>query len=139
MASIEMYGGKPLCGEIEIQGSKNAALPILAATILIDGITILHNCPKILDIFYMVKILESLGCSVLWEGHRIQVDARPCKKICVPEEYAGKMRSSVIFLGPLLAKKKEAFLPYPGGCVIGTRPIDLHMKALSSMNIFFKE
>ncbi len=134
-----MYGGKPLCGEIEIQGSKNAALPILAATILIDGITILHNCPKILDIFYMVKILESLGCSVLWEGHRIQVDARPCKKICVPEEYAGKMRSSVIFLGPLLAKKKEAFLPYPGGCVIGTRPIDLHMKALSSMNIFFKE
>ena len=136
MESFEITGGIPLCGEVQIQGSKNAALPILAATVLIEGITVLYNCPRIIDIMYMVQILEYLGCIVTWEdSHVLCVDARNARKTEIPEHYANKMRSSITLLGALLGRRGSASMPYPGGCVIGRRPIGMHLSALEKMNV----
>ncbi len=134
LGTVEITGGIPLCGEVQIQGSKNAALPILAATALVHGTTVLYNCPHIIDITYMIRILEYLGCSVVWEDvHILRVDAANIQKTDVPAVYADKMRSSIILLGVLLARKHCARMPYPGGCVIGKRPIEMHLAALGQM------
>ena len=139
MEGIEIYGGDPLSGEVRIQGSKNAALPILAAVILHRGITKLHNCPNIRDVTYMVQILEEMGCHVTWSGHTLCVDAKEVHSAWVSPEAGKKMRSSIIFLGALLGRMKEACIPYPGGCVIGARPIDLHKKSMEQMQTSFEE
>lgn len=139
MNSIEIVGGNPLHGEISVQGSKNGVLPILAGTILIAGVTVLHNCPKIIDVEYMVQILESVGCDCKWSNHSLTVDASKVKDYHIPVTLAKEMRSSIVFLGSLLGRKKRAFIPHPGGCVIGDRPIDIHLKALQDMNVKIKE
>ena len=133
MACIEIYGGHPLNGEVRIQGSKNAALPILAGVILHKGITILHNCPRISDVMHMIKILEKLGCTASWSGNTLYMDASGAEQSCVPAELGDKMRCSVIFLGALLGRMGSAQIPYPGGCTIGARPIDLHVEAMRRM------
>lgn len=139
MNSINIIGGNTLCGEVSIQGSKNAALPLLAATVLIKGVSVIHNCPRITDIFYMIKILESIGCKVEFLGNCLKVDATDITATSLPEEYAKRMRSSFIFAGAMLARKKEVSIHYPGGCVIGDRPIDIHLDALHKMGVKFVE
>ena len=130
MACIEIYGGHPLNGEVRIQGSKNAALPILAGAVLHKGKTVLHNCPRISDVAYMIKILEELGCAVTWSGNTLYMDASGVDKSCVPAEIGNKMRCSIVFLGALLGRMGSAEIPYPGGCTIGARPIDMHVEAM---------
>lgn len=139
MDTICIEGGVLLCGDVTIQGSKNATLPILAATILVEGQTVLHRCPHILDIVHMVKLLESVGCKVIWEGDCLCVDAFEIKEVCFPEKYVDSMRSSIVLLGAMLGRKKEAVLQYPGGCVIGKRPIDMHLWAMEEMGVAFLE
>lgn len=135
MSSIEVIGGKQLKGELNIQGSKNAALPVIAATILNKGTTVLKNCPKILDVYHMVKILQELGCITSWDGNTLYVDSSKAVSTSVPEESVTKMRSSILFLGSLLGRHKEVTIAYPGGCSIGKRPIDYHLKAIKKMNV----
>ncbi len=135
MSSIAVIGGEQLKGEVKIQGSKNAALPVIAATVLNKGITILKNCPKILDVFHMIKVLEEIGCKAVWEGNTLIVDTTTVRVCAVSEGAVRKMRSSVLFLGALLGRCHEATIAYPGGCSIGKRPIDYHLNALKKMNI----
>ncbi|MGF7144793.1 UDP-N-acetylglucosamine 1-carboxyvinyltransferase [Anaerotaenia torta] len=135
MSSIEVIGGKQLKGELNIQGSKNAALPVIAATILNKGTTVLKNCPKIRDVCHMVNILRELGCAAYWEGNTLYVDSRDSLVTSVPEEFVTKMRSSILFLGALLGRHHEVTIAYPGGCSIGKRPIDYHLKAIGKMNV----
>lgn len=139
MDGIKVLGGHPLHGEIAIQGSKNAILPIIAGTILHDGITVLHNCPKIQDVMYMVEILKQLGCRVCWTDDTLMIDASCLERCDVPADHAGKLRSSIILLGSLLGRLKEAHVPYPGGCTIGARPIDLHLQAFRQMGVCIEE
>ena len=139
MAIIQIVGGKELNGEVNIQGSKNAVLPILAATVLVNGISKLNHCPKILDVYHMIKILEAIGCLVEWEGSSIIVDTTTLNTSTVPEDLVKKMRSSIILMGALLGRTKTAIVTYPGGCSIGARPIDFHLHAFAKMNISLKE
>lgn len=139
MSSINISGGIPLQGEVEIQGSKNAVLPILAATVLHQGISRLVGCPKILDVLHMSEILEALGCVVTWEDKSLIVDATTISKNAVIGEIAKKTRASVLFLGALLGRNNAAIVSYPGGCSIGKRPIDLHLKAFEKLGVFAKE
>ena len=139
MEYLEIEGGNPLRGEVQIQGSKNATLPILSAALLNPGITVLHHCPKIIDVFYMLEIIKEFGCQVTWERDTLILDASSVCSSQVPAQYAGKMRSSIMLLGSLLGRMGNAFVPYPGGCVIGERPIDLHLLALRQMGAELEE
>lgn len=139
MDSIYIDGGIPLQGQVRIQGSKNATLPVLAATILIRGKSYIDNCPKITDVFQMQTLLESIGCKISWKGSSLKVDATGVYDVRVPKTTVQSMRSSISLLGPLLARRGEAFLYYPGGCVIGQRPIDIHIRAMESLGVNFKE
>lgn len=139
MAFIEIVGGKQLNGEVNIQGSKNAVLPILAATVLVNGITKLNHCPKILDVYHMIKILEAIGCSVLWENSSLLIDTTKLHTSTVPEEYVKMMRSSVILMGALLGRTHSVTITYPGGCTIGARPIDYHLSAFKDLNVLLEE
>lgn len=136
---ICITGGRPLYGEITIQGSKNAALPMMAAALLHRGISVLAGCPKIDDVFCMEKILCCLGAVTWWEGQDLYLDCREADRTQVPGLFTGKMRSSVILLGVLLARNKEGQMGYPGGCVIGKRPIDLHFMVLEKMGATIEE
>lgn len=135
MSSIEVIGGEQLKGELKIQGSKNAALPVIAATILNKGISVLKNCPKILDVFHMVKILEELGCKASWEDNTLIVDSSKADVTHVSEESVRKMRSSILYLGAVLGRFHEVTIAYPGGCSIGERPIDYHLNAIKKLNV----
>ncbi|BCJ95267.1 UDP-N-acetylglucosamine 1-carboxyvinyltransferase [Anaerocolumna cellulosilytica] len=139
MAFIEIVGGKQLNGEVNIQGSKNAVLPILAATVLVNGITKLNHCPKILDVYHMIKILEAIGCSVQWENSSLLIDTTKLHTSTVPEEYVKMMRSSVILMGALLGRTHSVTITYPGGCTIGARPIDYHLSAFKDLNVQLEE
>lgn len=139
MDSIEILGGYPLYGEIRVQGSKNSALPIIAASILHKGVCVLHNCPRIIDVMYMVQILRAIGCDVHWETDALVIRADQVTSSSIPAEYAEKMRSSIVMLGSLLGRVKEASIPHPGGCVIGERPIDLHVSGLRKMGAVIED
>lgn len=133
MSNLIITGGSRLCGIIEVPGAKNSVLPVLAATLLNKGTSILENCPELDDVTTMLEILEALGCSIRRKGSRIEVDASQLAASSIPEELAKKMRSSIIILGSLLARCGEVLVSYPGGCEIGLRPIDMHLKALMQM------
>lgn len=135
MSSIRIIGGKRLEGELKIHGSKNAALPIIAATVLNKGITLLKNCPKIQDVYYMIDILRDLGCIAAWEGEQLYIDSSNIASTTVPEEYVREMRCSILFLGALLGRTKEVTIAFPGGCSIGKRPIDYHLDAMRTLNV----
>ena len=135
MDSIYICGGVPLEGTIDIQGSKNAALPILAATLLIEGETILSHCPDIADVDSMLTLLKSLGAIVSKEEDGIRIDASKITGSRLPIEQVMSMRSSVLLMGPMLGRLGEVSLQYPGGCVIGSRPIDMHLKAIEQMQV----
>jgi UDP-N-acetylglucosamine 1-carboxyvinyltransferase len=134
MAKLVIEGGRELHGELEVQGSKNAVLPILAASILNSGLNTIRNCPRLKDVEIMMEILRTIGCKVIWEaGNTVCIDSTNLNSTVIPEDLAAEMRSSVIFLGPMLARLGSVTISYPGGCEIGPRPIDLHIKALRQM------
>jgi len=139
MNCIKISGPNTLSGAVDVQGSKNAALPLLAAAILIPDVSVVHNCPKIADIYNMISILEHIGCRVQWKGHSLIIDAKEITRTQLPGEFVKEMRCSVVFMGAMLARTGEIALHYPGGCVIGQRPIDLHKKALQRLGTVFEE
>ena len=125
MEAVWIQGGTPFSGEVFIQGSKNAALPILAACVLVPGVTVLKNCPEISDVTCMCEILKYAGAKVVRQEDALVVDASEISQCRLPEEYVTRMRSSVMLAGAMLGRCGEISLHYPGGCVIGDRPIDL--------------
>lgn len=137
MSFIQIQGGAPFCGEVSIQGSKNAALPVLAASVLVPGVTTLKNCPDISDVACMCQILRSVGVQVVRQEKTIIVDASNVTEHKLPYEYVTRMRSSVVLAGAMLGRCREIELNFPGGCVIGDRPIDMHMQALSALGAEF--
>lgn len=139
MSKFLINGGKPLYGEIDIQGAKNSVLPILSGTILVEDCVTINNVPRLKDVENMLKILEKLGARYSWEGDAITIDARDINCYEIPDILAKELRSSIFLLGSLLARKKKATAPYPGGCDIGLRPIDLHIKALKEMGVRVRE
>ena len=139
MSEILVEGLHRLRGEIGIQGSKNAALPMMAAAVLHKGMTVLNNVPRIQDVFCMMGILKSIGCKCSLDGHTLTIDASEINQTQIPREFLTAMRSSVILMGVLLGRCREAQAGYPGGCTIGKRPIDLHLYALKEMGTQIRE
>ena len=139
MSSYIIQGRTRLEGEVKISGSKNASLPILAATLLNTGVTKLYNVPNIHDVQKMLEILELLGCKIKKKENKIIIDSSNVKKHEIPEHLMREMRSSVVLAGSLLGKHKIATFSYPGGCDIGARPIDLHLKAFEKLGINISE
>ena len=133
MEKIIVHGEKPLSGCVRVQGAKNAALPILAACVLVCGVTTIDNCPDLSDVRAAVSILRRLGCTVERTGHTLTVDSRFVSCYTIPDELMREMRSSIVFLGSVLARTGKAVLCAPGGCEIGLRPIDLHLAALRAL------
>src|SRR5579883_3429174 len=135
MDSIRIRGGRPLAGEIPISGAKNAALPLMAAALLCQGPLILENVPRLADIRTMASLLAQHGLNVERqgpEGRRLVLGGR-ITSTEAPYDIVRKMRASELVLGPLLARTGEARVCLPGGCAIGTRPVDLHLKALAQL------
>lgn len=139
MSSFIIEGGKKLQGETFVSGSKNASLPIMAATILNRGISKLYNVPNIHDTQMMIEILRKLGCKIKKNGNKIIIDSSKVNKFEIPENLMREMRSSVIIAGSILGRYKKAVFSYPGGCDIGTRPIDLHIKGFEKLGIKTQE
>ena len=139
MSYYEIQGGRPLFGSLAIHGAKNSVLPILAACLLVPGQCVLRNCPDLSDVSTTLDILRLLGCRVDREGDAVTVDASALERAEIPECLMREMRSSVIFLGALLARLGTAELSYPGGCELGPRPIDLHLSALRALGAVILE
>jgi len=139
LESFIIEGGRPLLGNIKIQGAKNAALPILAASILADGIHQIDDVPRLLDIDVMVQILQRLGVKTTIDQHLITLDTQTITNTQVPEELMSQMRSSIFLMGPLLARFREVTISRPGGCAIGERKIDLHLKGLQALGATIEE
>ena len=136
MADVSIYavgGGHRLRGEVKVQGSKNSALPILAATLLCRGECVLYNCPRLSDVEDTLTILRYIGCSARREGDTVIVDTASVTRCEIPPELMHRMRSSIIFLGAMIARFDRVRMTFPGGCELGPRPIDLHLKALREM------
>lgn len=139
MSKIIVKGTKRLEGVLPVQGSKNSSLPILAACVLVDGVSVLHNCPLLSDVDAAVRILRHLGCVVTRDGHTLTVDSRSISCCNIPESLMREMRSSIVFLGSLVSRCKRARLFTPGGCEIGLRPIDLHLSALRALGVSIED
>lgn len=139
MNKLVVNGGSALCGSVSVHGSKNSVLPILAATILNSGVSTIHNCPRLRDVDAATEILRCIGCRVTFEGNTLTVDSRNAEKYNIPDELMREMRSSVIFMGAMLARFGKASLFAPGGCELGARPIDLHISALKRLGVCIKE
>ena len=139
MNQIRIEGFHRLNGEVRIQGSKNAALPMMAAAVLCKGEVILHHCPDITDVHLMKEIIKGLGGKAFYKNHTMYLDCTKIERTTIPKKEAEKMRSSIVLAGSLLGRKKEVCIPWPGGCVIGKRPIDLHLSALEKMGAEFTE
>ena len=135
MKEYIIQGGNKAEGKIDISGSKNASLPIIAATILNAGKTTLYNVPDIHDTQMMFEILKKIGGKVTKKNNKVIIDTSKITKYEIPEDLMRQMRSSVIIAGALIGKYKEAVFSYPGGCDIGTRPIDLHLKSFEKLGI----
>ncbi len=133
MSVMYIRGGVPLEGELTVHGAKNSVLPILAACLLAGGPVTLHNCPDLTDVDAALDILRHLGCETGREGRDLFVDSTGAAGSAVPEAQMRSMRSSIIFLGPLLARTGEAHMTYPGGCELGPRPVDLHLAAIRAL------
>ena len=139
MSSFIIEGGRKLKGEVKISGSKNASLPIIAASILNGGKTKLYNIPDIHDTQVTLEILKYLGCKIKQNNGKIEINSQYISKREIPEHLMRKMRSTVILAGALIGRFREATFSYPGGCDIGARPIDLHLKAFKKLGINIDE
>lgn len=133
MDKMLVTGGKILNGVVQTSGAKNSALPILFATLLADGEHILKNVPRLKDIDSTAALLSTLGCETRWDGDTFRVKVKKPQSFEAHYELVRKMRASILCLGPLLAKYGEAIVSLPGGCAIGTRPIDLHLEAMKAL------
>jgi UDP-N-acetylglucosamine 1-carboxyvinyltransferase len=133
MDKLAIVGGRPLRGELPVSGAKNAALPILAATLLADGPVSLTNVPQLNDIATTIKLLKRLGVTIAQQGDRVEVDASTINEFIAPYELVKTMRASILVLGPLLGRFGHADVSLPGGCAIGARPVNLHVAGLRAM------
>jgi UDP-N-acetylglucosamine 1-carboxyvinyltransferase len=136
---ITVQGGSRLKGELKVQGAKNSVLPLLSATVLCRGESVLHNCPNLSDADAACRILNCLGCKCKREGKSITVNSEQIINTHVPRELMLEMRSSIVFLGAIIGRAKECRLSTPGGCELGERPIDLHVMALEKMGVVIDE
>lgn len=139
MSEFHISGGNPLEGTLRVQGAKNSVLPILAACLLARRPVELCHCPRLTDVDAALEILSHLGCSVQREGDGIVVDPRQAGGTEIPEGLMRSMRSSIMFLGPILARNGQVRLTYPGGCELGPRPIDLHLEAMATLGAEVEE
>ena len=139
MSKLCINGGRRLCGELTVQGAKNSVLPLLAAAVLCDGESVIHNCPDLSDVSATVQILQHLGCSCKREDNTLIVNAKNLNRYDIPDILMREMRSSIVLLGALVGRTGKAVLSSPGGCEIGPRPIDLHISALKQMGISIEE
>lgn len=133
MEKLVIEGGRPLKGTIQVHGSKNSALPILAASILAEGTHVISNVPNLLDIKVMLDICSALGCRTEMRNERVIIDTSTVTTSHIPEDLMGQMRSSIFLMGPLLARFGQVTVTKPGGCAIGERKIDLHLKGLEAL------
>ena len=133
MDKMMVRGGKTLNGSVEVSGSKNSALPLLFSSLLAKGKHTFRNVPRLQDIHSTKLLLEQLGCEVSWEKDEFIVDVKDETGIEAPYDLVRKMRASILCLGPLLARRKKAIVSLPGGCAIGTRPIDQHLEGLKAL------
>ena len=133
MEYLEINGGKRLEGSIDIGGAKNSVLPILAGCVLVKGVSVIHNCPKLSDVDITIHILEHIGAEVKRENDTLIVDTSSVGRSDVPKELMQELRSSIIFLGALVSRTGSACMYLPGGCEIGLRPVDLHLRGLSAL------
>lgn len=132
---IIVRGGKRLSGSLEVQGAKNSALPVLCACVLTGGVSVIENCPMLSDTGAMLDILRYIGCRITAEKNTVTVDSSRVKRTDVPSELMHRLRSSVILLGALLSRAGSALVGGPGGCELGARPIDLHIRGLRSLGV----
>lgn len=139
MEELTIRGGRPLSGELTIQGAKNAVLPILAATLLTRGQVALTRCPRLRDVETSIRILRELGCDAVWDRDALNVDTSTFDGCRISDALMREMRSSVVFLGAILARCGRAFCGAPGGCELGPRPIDLHLSGLRRMGVEIRE
>lgn len=137
--AVLVRGGNRLCGELTVQGAKNSTLPLLAAALLCEGETVLHNCPALSDVHTAVTILRRLGCRCTHTGDTLTVCADGMTRCDIPHSLMREMRSSIVFLGAILSRCGEARLSFPGGCELGPRPIDLHLEALRKLGAVLRE
>ena len=133
MDYFRIEGGRPLRGTVGVHGAKNSALPLLAATLLARGESVLRRCPDLADVWTALGILSCLGCRVARTGEDVVIDTAPLCGSAIPDGLMGRMRASVLFLGALLARTGEAQAGWPGGCALGDRPIDLHIRAFQAL------
>jgi UDP-N-acetylglucosamine 1-carboxyvinyltransferase len=137
MDRLLVTGGNRLSGTVRVNGAKNSALKLMAASLLADGTTVVENVPRIVDCLTMAEVLEHLGAKVAWDGSTLTVDTTEASGVETPYELVRKMRASIIVLGPLLARYGRARVAMPGGCNIGSRKIDLHLKGFERMGVEF--
>lgn len=139
MSCFIVNGARRLNGSLRVQGSKNSALPILAATLLIKGKCVIHNCPLLSDTSCTIKILRSLGCVVYRASDCVTVDATSVVSCEIPDSLMRELRSSIVFLGAIIGRMGQAKVSAPGGCEIGLRPIDLHLYAMKRLGVDVEE
>lgn len=135
MENLYIKGGRELSGSLELVTAKNALLPILAGSIISDKLIVIHKVAMFSDVIFMIKILESLGARVNVNEDNLIIDGGSADKFLIKDEFTKKVRSSIFMLGPLLSRFRKARVAYPGGCNIGNRPIDLHIKGLKCLNV----
>lgn len=135
MSKFIIEGQKPLVGEIPVYGAKNAAIKMIAASVLVSGVTILDNVPDILDIQKIIAILEKMGAKFQRSSHHLEIDTRALKASNPDPTLVAAIRASIVLVGPLLARFGTVSIPHPGGCTIGSRPIDLHIKAFRDLGV----
>ncbi len=136
---LRIRGGSRLRGEVTVQGAKNSALPLIAAAVLCSGETVLHHVPRLTDLWTACRILNHLGCRCRVEGHTVTVQNQGLRISEIPDADMRRMRSSIMFLGPVLGTAGECILTMPGGCELGPRPIDMHLHAMQRLGAQISE
>ena len=135
MEVLEVVGGKRLCGELEIESAKNSLLPILAGSIINRKKVVINKFSKYSDVLCMLKILQDIGCVFEYDGENVIIDSSNVNSYFIKEELAKSIRASIFMIGPLLSRFRKAKVSFPGGCDIGCRPIDLHIKGLKCLGV----
>ena len=139
MDKLQIYGGEKLYGAVEIPSSKNAFLPILAATILCEGKVVLHKNPRFVDIYNMCGVLEDLGSKISFCDDDVIIDNSNLTSFEISPQKASTVRSSIFSLGAILGRFRKAKVAYPGGCEIGARPIDIHLRGLMNLSVSVRD
>ena len=139
MEKFVINGGRKLSGSVRIESAKNSVLPIIAASILTDEQVVIKNCPKIVDVLNMIKIIEQLGVKTRFEQNDLILDSSAINDWKVSESLAKELRSSIFLMGALISRFKKAVMCFPGGCDIGLRPIDIHLTALKDLGVAVTE